>query len=567
MPPRFSRELSEAVVFANHLDFQRRTSPCEAACPAGMPIQKMNALIRENRSEEALRFIRSRNPFSGVTGRVCSHPCEEVCNRNKFDEGISVRALERFASDHADMTRVAGLSKKDDTGKRIAIIGSGPAGMTCAYFSALFGHRVTVFEASSSLGGMARMGIPDFRLPKHIVDREVGLVLAMGVTARTNTAVGRDVSLDFLLSEYDACLIAAGAWRERTPELPGADLALKGLSFLREVNLGRREGVGSRVVIVGGGGVAFDCAFTAKRLGAKHIHVLCVEGAGEMCAPADDVRQSEEEGIKILNSSMVSRITLKESGEHGVEFFQISSFQFDEGLNLTVQPASRRKTALEADSVIVAVGVEPDLSRIDPRGRLRLTDRKTVDVDPLTMSTSLDRVFAAGDVVTGPGTVAQAVGSGRLAAVAINNRLMGLRAGRGIRVTVNGQGKLDLHACPPVAEPHVVKYEEMMNLETFEKKSRAQTVCLPPPESITTFEERDKGFQEEGALGEAERCFHCGHCQLCGNCVEDCPGYVLAMTDSGPQVVHPEECWHCGNCRISCPSAAVSYEFPLSMLV
>ena len=207
MPPRFSLELEKPTVFAGYLKYQSRTSPCEAACPAGNPIQKVHSLIKEQRLEEALEYLKSRNPLSGITGRVCDHPCELECNRMNYDEALSIRALERFAADHADRTKLRRPRRMEDTGKTLAVIGSGPAGMTCAYFSALFGHRVTVFEASASLGGMPRIGIPDYRLPKSIVDREVGQILELGVTARTNTAVGRDIGFDAILDEYDLSLI------------------------------------------------------------------------------------------------------------------------------------------------------------------------------------------------------------------------------------------------------------------------------------------------------------------------------------------------------------------------
>lgn len=567
MPPLFSHELSEPTLFPSALDFQKRTSPCEAACPAGVPIQKMNELIRDNRMEEALQFVRSRNPFSTVTGRVCSHPCEEGCNRNRFDEGLSIRALERYASDHADRTAWAGPRRQEATGKKIAVIGSGPAGMTCAYFSALFGHQVTVFEASPLFGGMPRIGIPDFRLPKHIVDREIGQVLALGVTARANTAVGRDVTLEALRAQYDACLIATGAWKERPLGLPGADLAVSGLSFLKEVNAGRRDRITGTVAVIGGGGVAFDCAFTARRLGAKAVHILCVEKAGEMCAGPDDLRQGREEGLTVHDSTMVSRLLPGRSGAAGVEFFEITGFHFDECRKLTVQALSDRKKILEADTVISAVGVEPDLSGIDPRNLLKRTARGTLEVHPLTLAASLDGVFAAGDAVTGPGTVAQAVGSGRLAAVAIHHHLLGMDPGQGYRISLGGQGHLVFRPYAARTEQHVVQYEEMMSLESFEKRNRLQGIRLDTATAVASFEELDKGFAGDQAMAEADRCFHCGHCRLCGNCVEDCPGYVLSMTDEGPKVAYPEECWHCGNCRISCPSAAVSYEFPLSMLV
>ncbi len=562
MPPRFSYALTELTLFANHLEFQRRTSPCEAACAAGVPIQKLNALVKQNRIAQALQFLRSRNPFSAVTGRVCSHPCETACNRNNFDEGLSIRALERHASDCADLTTPG---KQAATGKRIAIIGSGPAGMTCAYFSVLLGHAVTVFEASSVLGGMPKAGIPDFRLPKHVLDREIGHILALGVNAKTNTAVGTDVTLDAILAEYDACLIAAGAWKERTLDLPGAESALSGLAFLKQANLGQRNSIGRKVVIIGGGGVAYDCAFTARRLGATEVHIICLEKAGEMRASAEDIRQGEEEGITVHNGAAVSRILGRPAA--GVEIVQISGFDFDAHGRLAIQVRSNRRERLQADTLIAAVGVEPDIAAIDMHHRIGLTSRGTIAVDPDTMATSLERVYAAGDVVTGAGTVAQAVGGGRLAAIAINNHFLGLAPGQGLRIVVDGKGEPGLRTYPGTTQQHVVKYAEMMNLDFFEKNNRRQTVRLPVSSSVASFEECDRGLGEDEASAEAERCFHCGQCRLCGNCVQDCPGYVLVMTDQGPKVAYPEECWHCGNCRIGCPSAAVAYEFPVSMMV
>ena len=199
MPPKFSNELVQKIIFPEWRNDAPRTSPCEVNCPAGNPVQKINALIQEGRIAEALAFLRSRNPFAGITGRVCARPCEGVCNRNEYDEGLAIRSLERFAADHADVTPGSQPKKAKRTGKKVAIIGSGPAGMTCAYFSALLGHAVTVFESSKTLGGIPRTAIPDFWLPKDIVEREIGQILELGVQAQTNTAIGRDIAFNKIL--------------------------------------------------------------------------------------------------------------------------------------------------------------------------------------------------------------------------------------------------------------------------------------------------------------------------------------------------------------------------------
>ncbi|MBW1803680.1 MAG: FAD-dependent oxidoreductase [Deltaproteobacteria bacterium] len=567
MPPIFSREIEEKIIMTDGLVFQPRTSPCEVYCPAGNPIQKAHALIQENRVEEALGYIKSRNPFPGITGRVCAHPCELKCNRNEYDEGLSIRALERFAADHADLTRVAKPKRKERTGKKLAVIGSGPAGMTCAYFSALFGHEVTVFESSASLGGMPRTGIPDFRLPKDIVDREIGQVLEMGVRARTNTTVGKDISFDRILEDHDACLVAVGTWEEKRLDVPGGDLALPAVSFLKEVNLGLKKDIGNTVLIIGGGGVAFDCAFTAKRLGASEVHVLCVEGKDNMCASPEDVLQAEAESVIIHPSRMISKI-LKEDGKAtGVEYFTISSFQFDENGRLSVKPLSNEMEVLPADTIISAIGEQPDFTFIEGNNPLNLTPQGTLETNPNTFETSIEGVFAAGDVVSGPSTVAQAVGSGRQAAVAIDRYLIGKHPTDQMTVAINGDGHVALEEAVGDVPPHVVAFEEILNIDYHEKTQRRSTEKLSVEASVRSFEEIDKGFGEEEAQCEAGRCFHCGHCTSCGCCVEDCPGHILNMTPEGPQVIFYDECWHCGCCRIACPNGAILYDFPLNMLV
>jgi formate dehydrogenase beta subunit len=567
MPPRFSKEIEEKVIFPDWLDYQPRTSPCEANCPAGNPIQKANALIKDNRIEEALEYLRSRNPFPGITGRICAHPCEQNCNRNKYDEGLSIRGLERFAVDHADWTRVLNPKRRESSGKRLVIIGSGPAGMTCAYFSALLGHDVTVFESSPTLGGIPRMGIPEFRLPKDVVDREVGQILEVGVRAQTNTTVGRDLEFDKILRDFDACLIAVGTGKERRLDVPGIESALPAVSFLRQVNLGQRDSIGNRVVIIGGGGVAFDCAFTAKRLGASEVHVVCVEGRDNMCASPEDVLQAQAEGIKIHNARMISRV-LNDGGKvAGIEYFKISSFEFDQKGNLSVQPSSSERKTLSADTVISAVGVQPDLKCIRGNDQFRFTLKGTLDVNPKTLATSVDGVFAAGDVVSGPSTVAQAIGSGRRAAIAIDHYLNGSRSAELGRVSISQEGDVLIEVSLAESAPHVVAYEEILNIDYFEKKGRQRANRLSVAASIRSFEEIDKGFGKNEASTEAGRCLHCGHCTSCECCVKDCPGFVLTMTSRGPQVAYFDECWHCGCCRIACPSGAILYEFPLNMLV
>jgi formate dehydrogenase beta subunit len=567
MPPKFSKEIEEKTVYPERPESQPRTSPCEVNCPAGNPIQKSHSLIKEGHLEEALAYLRSRNPFPGITGRICAHPCEEECNRGRYDEKVSIRGLERFAADRADLTRVLKPKRREPTGKKLAVIGSGPAGMTCAYYSALLGHAVTIFESAPIPGGIPRTLVPDFRLPKDVVDREVGQVLELGVQIRTNTTVGKDMGFEEIIKGFDACLIATGTWKVRQSDVPGAESTLPGVEFLRQVNLGWREPIGEKVVIVGGGGVAFDCAFTAKRLGAKEVRVICVEGEGAMCATADDLIQAQAEGVQVHGSRMISRVLENGGKAIGVECFEITAFEFDERGSLKVVPVGNTTQLLSADTVISAVGVEPNLGFLEGKGPFQLTPKGTLVADPESPMTSVPGVFAAGDALSGPSTVAGAIGSGRRAAIAIDRYLNGESLLEPVKVRIQGDGCLVTEASSPQPAPHVVAYEEIMNVEFFDKKPRQKT-CKPSAEnSIGSFEEFDGGFGNDQAPVEAGRCLHCGHCTLCGCCVENCPGFVLSMTPEGPQPTHYDECWHCGCCRIACPGGVVSYEFPLNMLV
>lgn len=566
MPPKFSKETGIRVIFPDSLDFQPRTSPCEAHCPAGNPIQKVHALLKENLAEEALAFLKARNPFPGITGRVCSRPCEQNCNRRHYDEAVSIRALERSAADRADLSRLSIPTKEKSSGKKLAIIGSGPAGMTCAYFSTLLGHNVTVFESSPILGGIPRMAIPQFRLPHDVVDKEMSHVLQLGVRVRTNTKVGRDVRFEDLRAEFDAILIAAGRWKEQCLALPDAELLISGLKFMRDVNLGWRGPVGDTVAIIGGGGVAFNCAFTAKRLGASTIHILCLEPDGAMCAFEEDLRQAQAEGFHILHSRMVSRVLVSDRKICGVEHSPISSFAFDEKGRLSLRLSGGSNEFLSADTVISAIGLMPDLDFLSQDLEIGISAAGMLEVNPDTLMTAIPGIFAAGDVLPGTSMVARAIGSGRRAAIGIDNYLQGSRRKTG-RIRISGDGHVLKEERTDDQSPHVVTFEEIMNAEFFEKRERRAAHRLSQEVSMHSLEEIEAGLEDDSTAPEAARCLHCGQCTACGCCVENCPGLVLVLASNGPVVQYPDECWHCGCCRIACPSGAVYYEFPLNMLV
>ncbi len=560
MPPLFSREIEKPLISNTRPKEQTRTSPCEFLCPAGNPIQKVHGLVKEKRYEEALEFLRARNPFPGTTGRICTHPCETECNRREWDEAINIRGLERAAADGADGTRVRKPARMEPSGRKIAVIGGGPAGLTFAYFSRLLGHEVTIFEAGPTLGGIPRLCVPEYRLPKDVLDREIGLVLETGVKARTNTRIGREISFAEVRASFDAVLIATGTWKERELDLPHAEMALKGVEFLRRVNLGVTREVGRRVVVLGGGGVAFDCAFTARRLGAEEVHILCLEGADCMAAPADDLTQAKQERIIVHNGCMASRVLAKEGKVTGVAYREIAGFCFDEKGEACVEETGGPEKTLTADAVIMAAGVKTDLDFIAGEG-IALNPNGTLKVDSLNGATSLAGVFGAGDAATGPSIVARAVGQGRAAALAVHRFLTGDPKTERV-LTIGSDFQIRSETATGQGEAHVVRFAEMLNPDYYGKKPRQEG---RRSEQIS-FAEQNGGL-DGSAVAEAERCLHCGHCHKCGKCVEDCPGLILVMGERGPEVRYADECWHCGNCRTSCPDSAVSYVFPLYTLV
>ena len=361
---------------------QFRTSPCETSCPIGNSIQKMNSLIEKGQFTEALRYLRAKNPFPGITGRVCPHFCMDACNRKEMDGCLNIRALERAAETFAERGNVF-FKRRPATGKKAAVIGGGPAGLTAAYFLALLGHEVTIYEAEPLLGGVPRYGVPNFRLPRDVVDREVGLVLEAGVRARVNTRVGVDITMEEISARYDAVIVATGVPAENSLPIPGAEKAVKAVEFLRAAALGQNTGkIGKNVVIMGGGGVAFDCAFTARRLGAENVHVICLEKAGEMRAPAEDLELAAKEGVHVHNSCTMSAIRTEGDKVTGGDYFEVKDCHFDEKGKLTLEAVPGGEHVLECDTVIFAVGMKTDLAFLgENAGGLELTPRNWIKVD------------------------------------------------------------------------------------------------------------------------------------------------------------------------------------------
>ena len=466
-------------------------APCERSCPAGIDVPRYMRLIADGRFDEAIRAIREKVPFPGVLGCICTHPCEAECYRSESDEALSIRALKAFVSKHDTGARKEKPKVAEPNGKKVAIVGSGPAGLTAGYYLARLGYGGTVFEALPAAGGMLRVGIPEYRLPREVLDREIEEIKSAGVEIKTNSKVG---SLDMLFGQgYNAVFVAVGAHQGVKLPIPGSELngVLIGISFLKNMNMGVESKIGKRVVVLGGGNVAFDCARTALRLGATDVHMACLESRDNMVATTEEIEQGEAEGITIHNSQTFTQIMGKDGQVSGVECLNVRSFAFDSEGELHVDSIAGSEHVLPADTVIFAVGQVPELERIEGISEIKASRQPTLIADSVTMMTVKEGVYAGGDAVTGPASVIEAIADGRRAAISIDKFL----GGRG---DIN-----EVLASPPVE----MSPSGIGEVEGF--KYRLPVNMIPVAERTESFVQVELGFDQEKAIEEARRCLWC----------------------------------------------------------
>jgi len=474
--------------------------PCQAACPLHIDARGYSLLISQGNFAPALKLIRERLPFPGILGRVCTHPCETACARVKVDEAIAIAALKRSAADYAEVAEE--LSIAEEKHNKVAIIGAGPAGLMAAYDLRKMGYQVTVFDALPHPGGMLLAGIPPYRLPRDLLEKELRVVERLGVQFRLNTRVGEDIPFHQLKQDFDAIFIASGAHRSTRLGIPGEELdGVSGATdFLRAVNLGGRAEVRRRVAVVGGGNAALDAARTALRLGAKEVTILYRRSREEMPALPHEVKEAEREGINILFLAIPTRIVGKEGTVAAIECLRAELGEPDESGRRRPIPTPGSEFTLGVDTLIVATGQAPQLSFLAKEGRLAVNSAGTLPADPLTLETGAPGIFAGGDVVSGPQTVVEALAAGRKAAMSIDRYLRGedLRVGR------EGEGP----------------QESRIEVDTAQvtKKSRALLPTLPLKERTASFAEAGLGFSEEEAVEEAGRCLQCE----CRVCIKEC---------------------------------------------
>jgi 2-oxoacid:acceptor oxidoreductase delta subunit (pyruvate/2-ketoisovalerate family) len=506
---------------------REKLSPCTAKCPIGNQIPKILHFLAEGKTREAVEKLLETNPLPAVCGRVCYHPCEDECNRREFDEPVAIRSLERFLG---DLAQELNLPPDPPREPEVAVVGSGPAGLSCAYHLARLGRGSVVFEKNPVVGGMLAVGIPEYRLPGDVLKKEISRLEKMGVKFVVNKAI-KSLSE---LGDFKAVFIGVGATKGVRLRIPGeeAEGVYQGIEFLKALRLGQVPKVGKLCLVVGGGNTAIDCARCARRLGAE-VTILYRRSREEMPASAEEVEEALIEGVKIEFLVAPKEVLTRDGKAVGLRCVRMKLGPPDESGRPRPIPIEGSEFDLAADSIIAAIGQEPDLSLLPPE----IPTKKGKIVCDEWGRTPLKGVFAGGDVVYGtPEKVADAIASGKRAAVAIDCFLRGKE---------------------PAAEtaPPKVTFKEL-NLAYFKHSPRATPASLPLSPRLRTFEETLKGFDAQTAKGEAERCFSCGVCNQCDNCWLYCPEMAVERKNSEYEINY-DFCKGCSICATECPRKVI----------
>jgi NADPH-dependent glutamate synthase beta subunit-like oxidoreductase/ferredoxin len=470
-----------------HADREAYVVPCSHACPAHIDIPRYVDYIAQEQYSEALAVIREKVPFPGTLGRVCIHPCEEACRRGQLNNPISIKELKRAAADRGGNQWKLNSKVKEPTGKKIAIVGAGPAGLTAAYYLAKSGHSATVFEALPEPGGMMRVGIPEYRLPRDILADEIQVIKDVGVKLITNTRIESIESL--FEQKYDAVLLSIGAHQGTKIGVEGENLpgVMDGASFLREINLGKKVWLGDKVAVVGGGNSAIDSARVALRSGAREVNIIYRRTRAEMPASPEEVEDAIQEGIKINFLQNPSKITKNNSGLN-VECIRMELGEPDASGRRRPVPIKGSEFTTYYDSVIAAIGQIPE---IPSKFTVKVSRGNTVQVDSKTLQTSLKGVFAAGDAVTGPASVIEAIAAGRQSAISIDRYL-------------GGSGAID-ELLAPVEE----RSGWLGKDEEFADRRREEPELMPVDKRVANFAEVKPVLSPPESKREADRCFRC----------------------------------------------------------
>jgi 2-oxoacid:acceptor oxidoreductase delta subunit (pyruvate/2-ketoisovalerate family) len=513
-------------VHGNHL------APCNQACPAGEDIQKAISLLAHRKFREAYDVIRESNPLPSVCGRVCNHPCETQGNRPELDDAVSIRCLERFLGDWGLKNVKTQAAVIDPDKGEIAIIGSGPAGLSAAWHLTNLRYKVVVFESSPKAGGMLRTGIPEFRLPRKALDAEIHSFFDRGIEFRFNVRIGQGTPLDGL-QRFRAILIATGAHKPSVLDIPGSDLpgVQQGLDFLAEVNCGKRDLIEGEVAIFGGNNTAIQCARAALRLGGKPA-VYFRRPASEVPAFTDQIEEARQEGIEIV--CLTAPTTIRKAGnELKLTLQRLTLGKKDSSGKRIAMSIHGAQTEVTVSRVIVALGEDPDLSFLP-----RQVDRESWGINTGgTHRTNVGNIFAAGDCADNRHSVGSAIGAGRVAAQAIDRHL------HGKTVFVESANRI------------VTRFADL-NVAYFQRSQVTERKRIPDDRRLTSFAEVNIGLAEAEVLREAARCLSCGVCDGCDNCLTFCPDHAVTKRN-GSYEINYDYCKGCGICIHECPRDAI----------
>ncbi|MDH4068502.1 MAG: FAD-dependent oxidoreductase, partial [Dehalococcoidia bacterium] len=479
-------------------------SPCQHTCPVGINVPRYVAQIAAGEYLEAVSTIRERNPFPAICGRICHHPCEGRCRRGELDEPVAIRALKRFAADWY-FDHIGELPSPEPFprihNRKVAVVGAGPTGLSCAYYLAQMGYPVTIFEALPVGGGMLSVAIPDFRLPREVIDKEIDHIARRGVEIRYNTPINVNFTIDDIRHNgFEAVFIAAGAQKSQNIGIPGELEDIEGfyygLRFLRDVKIGKPVKIGRKVAVIGGGNVALDSSRTALRLGADEVSIFYRRSREEMPVTEVEYDETLAEGVQVNFLASPTRIGSNDWKVTGLQCVRMKLGEPDAGGRRRPIPISGSEFFAPADTVIAAVGQAPDLSFLPPGSALERTRWERLAVDENRLATSVPGVFAGGDFVSGPGMVIEAIAAGRRAAIAVDKYLR------------RDASRVDMYDLKPsVIEEEVSEKEE--GEETWEPQFRPETPHLPVQERKGSFKEIELSFPEEKAIQEAKRCLRC----------------------------------------------------------
>ncbi|MFO7987759.1 MAG: FAD-dependent oxidoreductase, partial [Desulfatiglandaceae bacterium] len=495
-------------------------APCRMACPAHLNVQGYVQMVKQGKYREAVEIIMRDLPFPGVLGRICPHRCEKSCRRLEVDAAVSIRELKRVAADHVDLKE---LPIPDITPKaeKVAIIGAGPAGLTAAYFLALEGYPVSVYEAMPEAGGMMRYAIPEFRLPRKVLDAEIDNLKRFGIEIHTNTRLGTDVTIEELQEHgAKAVFLGTGAWKGLKTNIPGEghpEGVLHVTRFLREVWMGDRTKVQGRVVVLGAGHSGMDAARVAIRLGAERVNLVEPFSENEMAAEPEEKQVTEEEGARIHFQALPKRVVIENDQVVGIECLRTRLTDPDTTGRRKFIPIEDTDFFMEADLVISSIGQEPDLEYLAPDSGVEVSKWNHIVVNPETLQTNEPGIFAGGDVITGSATVIEAVEAGKRAAGYMAMYL------KGESLPTEWQEE------PPIGENWVDIPEDEP------ARNRLQVPTLPPEKAVSGFEEFALGVDEAAAGEEASRCLNCGGCCECYQCVGACKAEAVTLNTHAQQ--------------------------------